>query len=308
MAKMKQGARIINCARGGIIVEADLKDALDSGHLAGAALDVFEVEPAKENVLFGHEKVICTPHLGASTSEAQENVALQVAEQISDYLLDGAITNALNMPSVSAEDAPKLKPYLALAEQLGGLAGQVSESAIEKITIEYAGKVAGLNTKPLTSVVLASLLKPILGNVNMVSAPIFAKNKGIDISEVHTENSHDGQTYIRVSVKSENRERDVTGTLFVGGAPRIINVEGVPIEAALAGTVLYIRNHDKPGLIGGVGSVLGAANCNVADFRLGRKNDGSAVALVSVDDALADETLGALAELPQVIQIKQLTF
>jgi D-3-phosphoglycerate dehydrogenase len=308
MAKMKQGARIINCARGGIIVEADLKDALDSGYLAGAALDVFEVEPAKENVLFGHEKVICTPHLGASTSEAQENVALQVAEQISDYLLDGAITNALNMPSVSAEDAPKLKPYLALAEQLGGFAGQVSESAIEKITIEYAGKVAGLNTKPLTSVVLASLLKPILGNVNMVSAPIFAKNKGIDISEVHTDSSHDGQTYIRVSVKSENRDRDVTGTLFVGGAPRIINVEGVPIEAALAGTMLYIRNHDKPGLIGGVGSVLGTANCNVADFRLGRKNDGSAVALVSVDDALADETLGALAELPQVIQIKQLTF
>src|SRR6185369_16866718 len=183
IAKMKKGVRIINCARGGLVVEADLKKALESGHVAGAALDVFEEEPAKTNGLFGMENVVCTPHLGASTNEAQENVALQIAEQISDYLLSGAVTNALNMPSISAEDAPRLKPYMKLAEQLGSFAGQITESAIRSVDISYEGTVSDLNVKPLTAIVIAALLKSQLEGVNMVNAASIAESRGIKISE-----------------------------------------------------------------------------------------------------------------------------
>jgi D-3-phosphoglycerate dehydrogenase len=253
-AKCKPGVRIVNCARGGLVVEEDLKAALDSGQVAGAALDVFLVEPAKQNLLFGHPRLIATPHLGASTGEAQENVALQVAEQMSDYLLLGAVTNALNMPSISAEEAPRLKPYVRLAEVLGGFAGQVTESGLKKVMIEYEGQVAGINTRPLTAIILQGLLKPLMESVNMVNAPVVAKERNIEVSEVKHDRPGDYQTLIRVSVTTETRTRDVAGTLFADSRPRIVQIKGVKVEAETAPHMLYVTNDDKPGFIGKLGT------------------------------------------------------
>lgn len=309
MAKMKEGVRIINCARGGIVIEADLKEALDSGKVAGAALDVFEIEPATENVLFGHPNVVCTPHLGAATSEAQVNVAIQVAEQMSDFLMTGAVTNALNTPSISAEDAPRLKPYMKLAEQIGSFAGQITDHAIKAVNIEYHGTVSDQNTKPLSSMLLANLLKPQLDTVNMVNAAAAAQVRGIDISDTHCGASQNWRSAISVTVKTEERTRSVIGTLFTGKEPRIVEIEGVQVEAALAENMLFIRNDDKPGLIGDLGGILGKAEQNIADFRLGRTPDGdSAVCLVSLDGPLPDNVFEEISNLSQVRMAKRLSF
>lgn len=308
IAKMKKGVRIINCARGGIINESDLKEALDSGHVAGAALDVFAQEPAKDNILFGHPAVVCTPHLGASTTEAQVNVAIQVAEQMSDFLVHGAVSNALNMPSISAEDAPRLKPYMKLAEQIGSFAGQITEHAIRKVEIAYEGAAANLNARPLSAIILASLLRPLLDNVNMVNAPQVAQARGIGVSEVKIRDGSAFSTSIRLTVTTEERTRSLTGTLF-SGDPRIVEIEGVPIEAALSPHMLFIRNDDKPGLIGGLGTLLGDAGQNIADFRLGRQPEsGTAVALVSLDDAVSEELFAKIRALPQIRQARRLSF
>ncbi len=309
IAKMKDGVRIINCARGGIIVEADLLDAINSGKVAGAALDVFEVEPAKDNIFFGNEKVICTPHLGASTTEAQVNVALQVAEQISDYLKTGAVSNALNTPSISAEDAPKLKPYLKLAEQLGDFAGQITENAIEEITIEYHGTVADVNTDPITSVIIAHLLGAQMDSVNMVNALQIAEARGIKIAQSYSGSSQDWRSMINLKIVTNKRERNVKGTLFTGKEPRVVEVEGVPIEAALAPNMLFIRNDDTPGLIGAVGSLLGGAGHNIADFRLGRRAaSGEAVCLIALDQPLPDDLFAQVSNLPQIKTAMRLNF
>jgi D-3-phosphoglycerate dehydrogenase len=309
IAKMKKGVRLINCARGGLIVEADLKAALDSGHVAGAALDVFEEEPAKANPLFGHENVVCTPHLGASTVEAQENVALQVAEQMADFLLQGAVANAVNMPSVSAEDAPKLKPYMKLAEQLGSFAGQLVQDSVKEIRIEYEGHVATLNVKPLTALILSGFLKPSMEGVNIVSAPAKAKELGIAISETKREKPGDYQTQVRVTVTTVKGESSVSGTVIAGEHTRIVNIDGVPTEFGLAKHMLYVLNHDKPGLIGAVGTILGEANINIIDFNLGRiPGKGKAVALVSTDDPITEKVLSAISKLSQVERVKALTF
>jgi len=240
MAKMRKGARIINCARGGLVVEEDLREALESGHIAGAAFDVFAAEPAKENVLFGAPNMICTPHLGASTSEAQVNVAIQVAEQLSDYLLTGAVTNAINSPSISAEEAPLLKPFVALAEQLGSFAGQLTETGIQSIRIEYEGDVAEMNTKALTSAALAGVLKPVLSEVNMVNAPVVAENRSINVEEVTRAQKGVYESYMLLSVITERQERSVAGTVFADGRPRIIQVKGINMDAELAPHMLYV--------------------------------------------------------------------
>ncbi len=309
-AKMKDGVRIVNCARGGLIVEVDLKAALESGKVAGAALDVFEVEPAKENPLFGMANVICTPHLGASTSEAQENVALQVADQMADYLLTGAVTNAINMPSISAEEAPKLSPYVALAEQLGSFAGQLTETGIKEVTIEYEGEVSGLNTRALTNAALCGLLKPLLADVNMVSAPVIAKERDIELTEVKREEPRGAfETYIRLTVKTERQERSVAGTVFSDGKPRLIQVRGINMEAELGPQMLYIVNEDKPGFIGALGTVLGNTGVNIANFRLGRdEKGGDAIALVELDQVLSEDALKAVEAIPHVKQAKALSF
>ncbi len=309
MAKMKKGAYIINCARGGLVVEADLKAALQSGHLGGAALDVYEVEPAKENALFGMENVICTPHLGASTLEAQENVAVQVAEQMSDYLLNGAIANAINFPAITAEEAPKLKPFVTLAEQLGSFAGQLTESSVSGVTIEYVGDVAQMNTRALTSAALTGLLKPVLEDVNMVSAPAITRARGIDVEEIRREHHSVYDSYIRFTVRTERQERSVAGTVFSDGHPRIIQIKGIDMEAELGPHMIYTTNTDTPGYIGELGRILGEAKVNIATFNLGRSaTGGDAIALLEIDEELSDKVIEDVRALPQVTQARRLKF
>ena len=306
---MRPGVQIINCARGGLVVEEDLAAALDSGHVAGAAFDVFVEEPARENVLFGRENVVCTPHLGAATTEAQEKVALQVAQQMVDYLLTGAVTNAINMPSVSAEEAPKLRPYMVLSEQLGSFAGQLTESGIVAVTIDFEGHVATLNTRPLASALLSGLLSPMLDAVNMVSAPSIARDRNISVTETKNEQPGNYETLIRVTVKTERQSRSVAGTLFGGNRARLVDVKGIEIEAELAPHMLYITNHDKPGVIGDLGRTLGDEGINIATFHLGRTSEGGdAIALLRIDQPLNSTVLDTVRGLPNIVQVKQLAF
>src|SRR5690349_6292326 len=264
LAKTKKGVRIVNCARGGLIDEAALKQMLDSGHVGGAALDVFAVEPAKDSPLFGTPNFISTPHLGASTNEAQVNVALQVAEQLSDYLMTGGVTNALNMPSLSAEEAPKLRPYMALAETLGSLVGQLNGDKIRGIAVETEGQAAQLNQKPIVAAVLAGLMRVYSDTVNMVNAPFLAKERGLDVREVRHDREGDYHTLVRVSVDTEGGQRSVAGTLFGDAQPRLVELFGIAVEAELNGDMIYIVNEDKPGFIGRLGTVLGEADINIA--------------------------------------------
>jgi D-3-phosphoglycerate dehydrogenase len=310
LAKCREGVRLINCARGGLVIEADLKAALDSGRVAGAALDVFSTEPATENALFNHPNVVCTPHLGASSSEAQFNVAVQVAEQMSDFLLHGAVTNAINMPSVTVEEAPRLRPYMKLAEQLGAFAGQATETGIKRVVVEYEGHVAALNTRPLTAILLQGLLKPSLdSSVNMVNAPIVAKERNIEVSEVKTDREGDFHTLIRLGIESEGWRRDIAGTLFADQRPRVVEIKGIKIDAELGPHMLYVTNEDKPGFIGRLGTVLGDNRVNIATFALGRSAPGQdAIALVEIDGALPAKLLEEVQSLPGVRTAKALTF
>jgi D-3-phosphoglycerate dehydrogenase len=308
--RMKKGVRIVNCARGGLIDETALKAALDSGHVAGAALDVFEEEPAKENVLFGNDKVVATPHLGASTAEAQENVALQVAEQISDYLLTGAIVNALNMPSINAEEAQKVRPWIALAERLGAFAGQLTSISVQAVDILYEGSAAYLNRRALTQAVLAGLLRPTLAHVNMVNAPIVAKDRGIVVSETRRERQGVYEGFIKVTVTlADGGTRRVAGTVFSDGRPRLIQIRDINMDAEFAPHMLYVINEDKPGFIGRLGTLLGEGHVNIASFALGRSAPGEdAIALVEIDGGIGEATLAAIRKLPLVKQANALVF
>jgi len=309
IAKMKKGVRIINCARGGLIVEADLKAALESGQVGGAALDVFAVEPAKDNMLFGVENLIATPHLGASTNEAQENVALQIAEQMSDFLLDGAVTNAVNMPSVSADEAPRLTPYIRLGEQLGAFAGQMIQSGIKSVSVTFAGEAAALNTRPITASVLTGLLRRQLEEVNMVSAPAVAKERNIHISEVKTDHAPDYHTLVTLTVETDQGDYKVAGTLIAGQRPRLVRVGAIELEAELGRHMLYVRNQDKPGFIGSLGQTLGSAGVNIATFHLGRAAPGAdAILLCEVDGELPANLLDAVRKLPNVVEARSLGF
>ena len=309
LAKTKVGVRIVNCARGGLIDETALRAALDSGHVAGAAIDVFVEEPAKSNPLFGHPNVVCTPHLGAATSEAQENVALQVAEQMSDYLLRGAISNAINFPSITAEEAPKLRPYIALAEKLGSFAGQLTESGLKTVHITYSGEVAGMKTKALTSAAIAGLLRPMLADINVVSAPSVAKERGVIVEETVREATGDYASLISVSVTTERQERAVSGTVFQDGKPRMLEIKGIKVDAEFAPSMIYVTNEDKPGFIGRFAGLLGEAGVNIATFALGRdKQGGSAIALVEVDGQVPQSVIEQVHKIPGVKQAKALTF
>ena len=309
LAKTRKGVRIVNCARGGLIDEAALKDALESGQVAGAALDVFAEEPARDNPLFGTPGLICTPHLGASTTEAQVNVAIQVAEQMSDYLLLGGITNAVNVPSLSAEEAPRLKPYMGLAEKLGRLVGQIAGTEIRSIDIEVEGAAAELNIKPITGAVLAGVMATWSDTVNMVNAPYLAKERGIAVREIRNEGESDYHTLVAVTVGTDHGPKRVEGTLFGNRAPRLVNIFGVPIEAELAGQMIYIVNTDAPGFIGALGTKLGENQINIATFGLGRrKQAGEATALVAVDDPITPDVARQLHELPGVREVVPLSF
>ncbi|KAI9030370.1 D-3-phosphoglycerate dehydrogenase [Hyaloraphidium curvatum] len=316
LAKMKQGVRIVNCARGELVVEADLLAALESGHVAGAAIDVFAVEPAKSNILFNNDKVVCTPHLGASSVEAQFNVAYQVAEQLSDFLIDGAITNALNFPSVSAEDAPRLRPYMKLCEQLGSFTSQIMDSkdGLQGVEVLFEGHVSLLNTRPLTSVALAGLLSGVLESVNMVNAPVILKERNIKVSETKREMATNYPTLVRVSATFSHEgasvTRSVAGTIFgEGKLLRIVEIDGISIEAEVSKHMMFVRNEDKPGFIGRFAGVLGDAGVNIATFALGRdKPGGSALAIVQVDGEVPDEVIQKSRQLPGVKQSRRLRF
>lgn len=308
LRKTKKGVLIVNCARGGLVDEAALRKLLDEKHVGGAAFDVFVEEPAKENVLFGAENFVATPHLGASTLEAQENVALQVAEQMSDYLLTGAVSNALNSPSVTAEEAPRLKPFVALAEKLGAFAGQMVDFGVKAVDIAFEGEVAKLNTKPLTAAALAGVLRPMLAEVNMVSAPAVAKERGIVLSESRQEDSPIYESLIRITVTTEKGKRSFAGSVLAG-APRIIEVKGMDLDAPFAPQMLYVNNLDKPGFIGALGALLGDAKINIATFNLGRVDAGEdAIALVGVDQAPNEALLEKIQQLPHVKEARALRF
>ncbi len=309
LAKMKKGVRIINCARGGLVDEEALAAALKSGHVAGAGFDVFSVEPAESNVLFGLENVVCTPHLGASTNEAQENVALQVAEQMSDYLLRGAISNAVNFPSITAEEAPKLKPFVKLVELLGAFSGQLTEKSIASIKIIYEGEVAKLNTKALTSAVLAGALKPALSDINMVSAALVARERGIVVDEVKRDAQHDFDSLVTLTISGEEGERTIAGTVFADGKPRIVRIDSMILDAEFAANMLIVTNNDKPGFIGRLGTTLGDAKVNIATLNLGRDAaGGNAVCLVSIDEPAPEAVLKQLNALEAVQKATQLAF
>ena len=309
LAKTKPGVRIVNCARGGLVVEADLKVAIESGHVAGAALDVFEEEPARDNPLFALDEVIATPHLGASTVEAQENVAHQIAQQMAEYLLTGTVLNAVNTPSVAPEDMAKLGPYLTLAQQIGSFAGQIAEGRIRGVTIAYEGQASALDTRLLTAAALQGLLGPRLDDINIVNAPFIARERGIAVREIKSATTADYQTLMRVEVLSQDHAQAVAGTLIGRGGRRIVEVEGIEVEAELGPHMLYFTNEDKPGLIGAVATILGEAGVNIATFSLGRREPGgAAVGLVGVDSAVPDDVLAKLHARAPLIDLKRLSF
>jgi len=308
LAMTKPGLILVNAARGGLVDEVALKEFLDSGHIRAAALDVFAVEPALDNPLFGTKNFIATPHLGASTLEAQENVAVQVAEQMADFLLSGAVTNALNMPSISAEEAPRLKPFVDLAEKLGALTGQLLEDPIKGVEFCYMGDVAGLNTKPMTAAALAGLLLPMMSEVNMVSAPAIAADRGIEVKESVCDDAENHDNLVKLIIDLGSRTIEVSGTLY-GGEPRLQNLFGVKMDAGFTANMLYVRNEDKQGFIGALGGLLGDKNVNIATYFLGRDEQGGrALCLVSVDEHVNGDIEQAVRGIGQVKFAKALNF
>ncbi len=309
IARMKPGVFLINCARGGLVDEVALRAALDSGHVGGAAFDVFAEEPAKENALFGHPNVVVTPHLGAATTEAQEKVALQVAEQMSDYLLDGAVANAINAPSLTAEEAKTLDPYLTLVKQISSFAGQVTDEEIQSIHVTFEGDAKDLPHAPLVQTAVQAVLAPRLTSINMVNALEVAKERGIEIAHTKSEAESDYVTRVSVAIKTPTMTRDVKGTLIAGKLPRVIEVKGISVESDLEGDMLYVTNQDKPGLIGAVGTIFAEHGINIATFHLGRTGQGQdAIALVKVDAPVPEEVVAKLATLDYLDRVVPLRF
>jgi D-3-phosphoglycerate dehydrogenase / 2-oxoglutarate reductase len=309
IAKMKKGVRIINCARGGLVDEAALLEALKSGKVAGAGLDVFETEPATDSPLFKLPNVVCTPHLGASTSEAQENVALQVAEQMSDYLVKGAVANAINMPSITAEEAPRLRPFVKLAEVLGAFVGQATDEPIKEVEILFDGSTANMNTKALISAALAGLMRPQMPEVNMVSAPVMAKERGVMLSEIKRDKSGVFDGYIKLTVKTEHKTRTIAGTCFSDGKPRFIQIKGINLDAEVGRHMLYTTNADAPGIIGLLGTLCGKNEVNIANFQLGRNRPGGdAIALLYLDAPFPEKALEEIRAHPAIESAKRLQF
>jgi len=314
IAAMKPGAILINCARGGIVDENALYDACKSGHLRAAALDVYSEEPARDNRLFELDNVSFTPHIGASTDEAQENVAIQVAEQMSDYLLQATVTNALNVPSLSKEESRELGPFADLCERMGQFMGQVMRPGYNRVAIHFEGKVSAMNRKPLVNAMLQGLLSQSFDEVNAVNAGLIARDRGIEVAQVEREHSDHFASLIRLEIEGDDGYRSIEGVVFDGTRPRLVRVDGCELEMTPQGTMIFLENEDRPGVIAAVGAVLAEAGINIGDFRLGRRQDDDgehgAVALVSVDSQPDDTVLQRLAALDAVavarlVQIKR---
>lgn len=309
IAKMKNGVRIINCARGGIVNEPDLYEAMKSGKVAAAALDVFEKEPPENNPLLTLDNLICTPHLGASTEEAQENVALAVAEQIADYLVHGTIRHAVNFPSIPSDQIPRLQPYINLAEKLGSFSCQTFEGGATEIIVEYHGDAATVNTAPVTIAALKGYLSPILlETVNFVNAPFIAKERGIEVKETKSSDAGDFFSKIALRIKSKDRESYVSGTLYSKKDPRVIEIDNFKVEIVPEGDLLLMYNNDKPGVIGNIGNTLGKNNINIARMHFGREAaGGTAISVVSLDAKPGSDVLDQLRRLPNILSIKQIS-
>ncbi len=309
MKLMKDGVRIINCARGGIIHEKDLYDALAEGKVAGAALDVFEKEPPENNPLLTLDTVISTPHLGASTKEAQENVAFAVAEQVVDYLIYGTIRNAVNFPSIPADQMARLQPYLTLAEKLGGFAAQMFEGGVTEITIEYKGDAAEINTAHVTIAAIKGFLTPILEEtVNFVNAPFIAKERGIEVKELKSTDEGDYQSMVALRVKAKDKVSYFAGTLFSKKDPRIVYIDTFKVEIVPEGELLFMYNNDKPGVIGNIGKLLGKNNINIARMHFGRETPGGrAISVVSIDAHASSQIIDKIKQLPNILSVKQIS-
>ena len=309
LAMAKRGVRIVNCARGGIVDEAALAAAIRSGQVAGAALDVFENEPPEGSPLLDMPEVIVTPHLGASTTEAQEKVAQQIAEQMSDYLLRGAVSNALNMPAISAEEAPRLKPWIALADHLGTFVGQMTDEPILAVNLLFDGSIGDMNTDALSAAATAGMLRPSNPEVNMVSAEVMAKERGFLISSTKQSQSGVFDAYIKISITTDRRTRSVAGTVFSDGKPRFIQIKGIYVDAEVTRNMLYTTNRDVPGIIGALGTILGDCGVNIASFNLGRSGAGDdAIALLSLDSAADASVVAAIRDSGVFGQVRPLEF
>lgn len=308
IAKMKKGVRIVNAARGGVVDEDALYSALKSGKVASAALDVFSKEPPEKCPLLELDNFICTPHLGASTADAQENVAVAVANQIVDYLLYGTIRNAVNFPSVSSDIFPMLQPYINLGERLGGFVSQNFEGGIEEILIEYKGTISELVLEPITIAVLKGILSPILKEtVNFINAPMIAKERGIEVKESTSGEAGDYHSMLIVTVKAGKKSGRVAGVLHGKKEPRIIAIDSFDVEVVPAGEMLVLANNDKPGVIGSIGNVLAQKKINIARMQFGReKKGGRAISVVSVDTPVSKEVLSQIKKLPNVLSVNQI--
>jgi D-3-phosphoglycerate dehydrogenase len=309
LAIMKPGVRIINCARGGIVSEKDLYDALVEGKVGGAALDVFEKEPPENNPLLTLDTVVATPHLGASTKEAQENVAVAVAEQVVDYLVNGTIRNAVNFPSVPADQIARLQPYITLAEKLGGFSSQIFEGGVTEITIEFCGDASTVNTAPITIAAIKGFLNPILlETVNFVNAPVIAKERGIEVKEIRSTDEGDYQSMIALRLKAKDKVTSVAGTLFSKKDPRIVFIDDFKVEIVPEGELLFMYNNDKPGVIGNIGTLLGKNNINIARMHFGRETPGgTAISVVSIDAHASPQIIDKIRKLPNIISVKQIS-
>jgi len=309
--KMKKTARIVNAARGELIDEAALAEALKNGRLAGAALDVFTEEPPKNSPLIGLPNVIATPHIAGSTAEAQEEVGTQVAVQIRDYLTEGIIRNAVNLPALSADQYRRVRPYLELAERLGTLVSQAAAARPERVRIRYAGEVAEVGTHLLRSAVLAGVLNAVLDEkVNVVNAPAMAAARGLTVEEETRKREHGFPNTLEVSAVSKKGGEAgfaAEGTVLFDGTPRVLAIDGISLETQLEGTILFLRNHDEPGVIGQVGSTLGRLGVNIATFALGRREaarGADAVSLVRLDGEVPDSILKEISEIKAITEAR----
>jgi len=312
IAKMKESVLIINCARGGIVNEQDLIDALKNGRIAGAGMDVYSSEPleSEDPLLTVGENIVHTPHLGASTEEAQKKVGVAIAEQIVDFATDGVVRNAVNMPSLNLEQLKSLKPYLNLAEKIGSLHGQICKGAVKEIRIEFAGEVSKLNTEPLTVAALRGFLSPMMDLVvTYVNAPVIAKERSIKVIESKTETANEFTSLINVTVITSQAETRVSGTIFGRGEARFVLLNGISVDVKPQGYMLYSENYDKPGFIASMTSLLGEHGVNIGLMHLGReKIGGRAIVFTNVDSSVPEELISKIREIPDIISLTQVKF